>query len=122
MPIGFGRTATRDVTRLGLRLAPRRAPGRWLVALALLAVMLASGVGVGWLLHERAVPVVIAAPPGPLPELRQLRQQLEEARMSARLADARSHELERQIDVLNQKLTESQDELTFVRKAREGRH
>jgi hypothetical protein len=41
--------------------------------------------------------------------------------MGLRLADARSHELERQIDALNQKLTESQDELTFFRKAREGK-
>ena len=30
-------------------------------------------------------------------------------------------ELEKQIDALNQKLTESQDELTFFRKAREGK-
>ena len=41
--------------------------------------------------------------------------------MGLRVADARSQELERQIDALNQKLTESQDELTFFRKAREGR-
>jgi hypothetical protein len=122
MAIGFGRTPSHDVTRLGLRLAPRQARGRWLVALALLALMLASGVGIGWLLHERTLPVVAAPPPGPSLETRQLRQQLEEARMGARLADARSHELERQIDALNQKLTESQDELTFIRKAREGKH
>ena len=32
-----------------------------------------------------------------------------------------AQELEKQIDALNQKLTESQDELTFFRKAREGR-
>jgi hypothetical protein len=51
----------------------------------------------------------------------QLRQQLEQARMGLRVADARSQELEKQIDALNQKLTESQDELTFFRKAREGK-
>jgi hypothetical protein len=38
-----------------------------------------------------------------------------------RVADARGEELEKQIDALNQKLTESQDELTFFRKAREGK-
>ena len=41
--------------------------------------------------------------------------------MGLRVADARSQELERQIDALNHKLTEAQDELTFFRKAREGR-
>ena len=41
--------------------------------------------------------------------------------MGLRIADARSQELEKQIDELNQKLNESQDELTFFRKAREGK-
>jgi flagellar biosynthesis chaperone FliJ len=41
--------------------------------------------------------------------------------MGSRLSEARSHELERQIDTLNQRLTESQDELAFFRKAREGK-
>ena len=67
------------------------------------------------------MPIAVAPQPGASPELRQVRHELEEARLGARLADARSHELERQIDALNQKLTESQDELTFFRKAREGK-
>ena len=62
-----------------------------------------------------------APPAAPTAELVQLRQQLEQARMGLRVADARSQELEKQIDALNQKLTESQDELTFFRKAREGK-
>ena len=41
--------------------------------------------------------------------------------MAMQLSEARSAELERQIDALNQKLAESQEQLTFVRKAREGR-
>ena len=41
--------------------------------------------------------------------------------MELRVAQARGHELERQIDALNQKLTETEEQLTFVRKAREGR-
>ena len=60
-------------------------------------------------------------PAAPTAELVQLRQQAEQARMGLRIADARSQELEKQIDALNQKLTESQDELTFFRKAREGK-
>ena len=58
---------------------------------------------------------------GPGAELVQLRQQARAGAAGLRVADARSQELERQIDALNQKLAESQDELTFFRKAREGR-
>ncbi len=61
------------------------------------------------------------APVVPAAELVTLRQQLDQARMGLRVAEARGQELEKQIDALNQKLTESQDELTFFRKAREGK-
>ena len=43
-------------------------------------------------------------------------------RLALRLATARSQELERQVDALNQRLRESTEELTFFRKAREGKH
>ena len=119
--IGFGRAATRDLTRVGLTLAPKRASApRWLAALLLAVVAFAAGVAAGELLREPAAPIVVRAP-APNAELGALRQQLEQARMGLRVADARSQELERQIDALNQKLTEAQDELTFFRKAREGR-
>jgi uncharacterized protein HemX len=119
---GFGHKATRDLTRVGLTLAPRRRSGRRAAAVALLVVAgFAAGVGAGELLREQAAPVVVRAPAAPNPELAQLRQQLEQARMALRVADARSRELEKQIDGLNQKLTESQDELTFFRNAREGK-
>ena len=119
--IGFGRAATRDLTRVGLTLAPKRASApRWLAALLLAGVAFAAGLGAGELLREPTAPVAVRAP-APSAEIGPLRQQLEQARMGLRVADARSQELERQIDALNQKLTEAQDELTFFRKAREGR-
>ena len=120
--VGFAHGATRDLTRVGLTLAPRRRPGRGAVAVAVLvAVAFAAGFGTGELLRERPAGVVVRAPAAPTAELVQLRQQVEQARMGLRVADARSQELEKQIDALNQKLTESQDELTFFRKAREGK-
>ena len=120
--IGFGQQATRDLTRVGLTLAPRRRSGRGaLIAAVLVAVAFASGLATGELLRESAPAVVVRTPAAPTAELVQLRQQLEQARMGLRIADARSQELEKQIDALNQKLTESQDELTFFRKAREGK-
>ena len=119
---GFGQRATRDLTRVGLTLAPRRRSGRRAAAAALLAIAaFAAGLGAGELLREQAPAAVVRAPLAPSPELMQLRQQLEQARMGLRVADARSHELEKQIDELNQKFTEAQDELSFFRKAREGK-
>ena len=119
--IGFGRAATRDLTRVGLTLAPKRALApRWMAALLLAAVAFAAGLGAGELLRERTAPVVVRAP-APSAEIGPLRQQLEQARLGLRVADARSQELERQIDALNQQLSAAQDELTFFRKAREGR-
>jgi len=87
----------------------------------LVATAFGAGIATGELLYERAPAAVVRAPAAPTAELVQLRQQLEQARMGLRVADARSEELEKQIDGLNQKLTESQDELTFFRKAREGK-
>ena len=122
MSIGFGHQATRDLTRVGLTLAPRRRSGRGaFVATVLVAAAFAAGLATGEALRERAPAVVVSAPSAPSAELVQLRQQLEQARMGLRVADARSQELEKQIDALNQKLTESQDELTFFRKAREAK-
>jgi len=122
MSIGFGHAATRDLTRIGLTLAPRRRSGRGaVVAILLVAAAFAAGLATGEVLREAAPVVVAPVPAAPTAELVQLRQQAEQARMGLRIADARSQELEKQIDALNQKLTESQDELTFFRKAREGK-
>jgi septal ring factor EnvC (AmiA/AmiB activator) len=122
MPTGFGRTATHDLSHVGLTLAPRPQRGRWLVIVAALVVAaLAAGLGAGELLRQNAPPVVVRTPAPASEELAQLRQQLEQAKAALRIAEARGQELERQVDSLNQKLAESQDELTFFRKAREGR-
>jgi hypothetical protein len=122
MPTGFGRTATRDLTHVGLTLAPQSRRGRWFAVVAALVVAaLVAGLGTGELLRESAPPVVVRAPAAPSPELAQQHQQLEQAKAALRIAEARGQELERQVDSLNQKLTESQDELTFFRKARDGR-
>lgn len=122
MSIGLRRSTTQDLTHIGLAVTPRRRPGRWLVAPALVLLALATGAGGGYTIgiRDRAEPQV-QQPAGVAPEVLVLRQQLEQARMGLRLSDARSHELERQIDTLNQRLTESQDELAFFRKAREGK-
>ena len=57
-----------------------------------------------------------------LKDLQQLRQGLEQSRLMLRVSDGRSQELERQIDTLNQGLRECQEEVTFFRKTRDGKH
>ena len=117
----LGRHATRELTRVGLVLAPRRGSGRWLVRWALLAMVLGAGAGLGYAAHGELPATVLPAPAGPSPELLKLRREGEQARLALRLAEARSEELERQVDALNERLRASTEELTFFRKAREGR-
>jgi molecular chaperone GrpE (heat shock protein) len=50
-----------------------------------------------------------------------LREALAQAEGALRLEQARSRELERQIDTLNRRLVETQEELTFFRKSRDER-
>jgi uncharacterized protein HemX len=57
-----------------------------------------------------------------LKDVQALQRQLEQSRLQLRVSDARSGELEHQIDALNQQLRASQEELTFFRKARDGKH
>jgi len=45
----------------------------------------------------------------------------EQSRLLLRVSEARSQELERQIGALNQGLRECQEEVTFFRKARDGK-
>ena len=123
MANGLARTATHDLTRIGLTLAPPpRRVRRFFATLVIAAVAFGAGFGVRELLREPPVQrVVVRTPVAPDNAAVQLRQQLEQATLGLRVAEARAQELERQVDALNQKLTESQDELTFFRKAREGR-
>jgi hypothetical protein len=117
----LGRTATQELTRIGLVLAPRRAQRRWIGRAAFAAVLVAIGACGSWL--------VATQPTGDDPRLaaamgvkQALRGELEQAQLKLRMAEAHSQELERQVDGLNQRLREVQDQLTFFRKAREGQH
>jgi uncharacterized protein HemX len=117
----LGRGATQQLTRLGLVLSHPSARRAWLGRGAwLVAGLLAGAVGgyryadqqPGWA-QERAA----AAQDQQL-----LSQRLEQSELKLRVTEARSQELERQIASLVQQLRESQEELTFFRKARDGKH
>jgi uncharacterized protein HemX len=113
-----GRIATHRLTHAGLVLSPQRAGRGWLAALGLVLALAAAGAG-GYA-AGRLQPQDVQRLGHALRDNQGLQQALEQARLALRMSEARSQELERQIDALNQRLRECQDELTFFRKARDG--
>lgn len=90
-----------------------RAGARWV----LIALLVAAGVGVGYLRgHQQPPSPSTAVEAGEPP----LRRQLDEALASLRIAQAHGGELERQIDALQARLQAAQEELSFLRQAREA--
>lgn len=121
MSIRLGRSATQELTRISLVLSARRTGRGWLAGMAVLVGVLSIGAGSGYFFRHPE-PQVVAQPAGVPQETQVLQQRLEQTRLTMSLSESRSHELERQIDALNQRLRESQEELTFFRQAREGKH
>jgi hypothetical protein len=103
----------------------RRAAPAWWVAGAAVAGLAIGFTAPAWLdLDPRALaPVSVAdAAAASAAERRVgvLENELMQVRAALQLAGARSGELERQIDAVNQQLRVSQEELAFFRKARPG--
>jgi uncharacterized protein HemX len=121
MPTPLGRGATHKLTRLGLVLSHPSARRAWLARGVLLLAGLATGAAGGYFYADEhlgaAQQQAVAAQ-----DQQRLRQQLEQSQLNLRVTEARSQELERQIAALVQQLRESQEELTFFRKARDGKH
>jgi hypothetical protein len=128
MSLRLRRKATRELTRIRLVLSPRRLHGGWFAFSALLAATvsiaatthLVPGVELPFVASATSAttaPVVAAGPD----TSKALEKRLEQARLTLSISEARGQELERQIDALNQRLRETQDELTFFRKTREGK-
>ena len=110
-----------DLARARLVLSNGRGGRGWIVWCGLLVAAFIAGAAAGhfyW--HQRLGPLQQQGEA--LKELAQLRQGLEQSRLLQRVADGRSQELERQVDALNQRLRECQEELTFFRKAHDGKH
>jgi hypothetical protein len=122
--MGFGRHATRRLTQVRLELMPEQGARRWLLRSVLLLGALVAGAGVGAVGRDYAMAALQPAPAAAdiATQLQPLRHEIDQTRLALRLATARSQELERQVDALNQRLRESTEELTFFKKAREGKH
>ncbi len=116
--------ATERLTRNLLVLAPARAVAGW--RLPMLAVALAASLTVASHVHREVLPWAEAAAPSttgsthsaPASDPHALRQRADQAELALQLARAQVHELERQIDALNQRLRETQEELAFFRQTR----
>jgi septal ring factor EnvC (AmiA/AmiB activator) len=127
MPLRLGGHASREITRMRLVLSPPRSPGRGLVLFALFAAALSvAAISHSLQISEppwRTAPAVQLALSAAAPDTsNQLEKQLEQTKLSLSMSEARGQELERQVDALNQRLRETQDELTFFRKARGTKH
>ena len=123
MPNPLGRGATQNLTRIGLVLSHQRARRDWLARCVCVVGCLAVGAVGGYFYAGQRLGDVQQQSAASLEQQRQqLAQQLEQSRMTQRVSESRSQELERQIAALVQQLRESQEELTFFRKARDGKH
>ena len=126
MSLRLRRKAYRELTRIRLVLSPRRNHGGWFAFSTLLVgtiLITATTRFVPGAELPFGMPTAVAAPlAAASPDTSKLlEKRLEQARLTLSVSEARGQELERQIDALNQRLRETQDELTFFRKTREGK-
>jgi uncharacterized protein HemX len=109
-----------DLARVKLVLSPGHARRGWIVWCALLVTALLAGAAASHVYWSERLGGMQPRSTA-LNDMQQLRQGLEQARLLQRVSEARSQELERQIDALHQQLRECQEEVTFFRKTRDGK-
>ena len=121
MSIRFWRVAPRNLARIRLVLSPGRARRGWIVWCALVIAALLAGAAGSHVYWSERLGVVQqqASVLNDMRGLQHLQQGLEQSRLQMRVSEARGQELERQINALNQRLRECQEEVTFFRTARE---
>jgi hypothetical protein len=109
-----------DLTRVGLAVSLRRAGGDWFGRCALGFAGLVAGAAAGYWFGVHGVYAGQQAgqmqQQAAAHDRQQLAQRLEQAQLTLSVSEARSHELERQIESFIQRVRECQEELTFFRK------
>lgn len=109
----------RAFTQGPLVLAPAATARRWLLMAVVATAAASTGVAATqWYWQQRIGQTQQQAVA--LSELQQLRLDLERATLTQRVSSARGDELERQVEALNQRLRERDEELAFFRKTRSG--
>ena len=120
MPIRPRQGATQELTRSTFVLSAGGAPTGRNVWIALVLVALLAGVATTQY-HLGRRDTSVQQQTSALLQVQQLQSELEQSLLRLRVSAARSQELERQIDALNRSLRESQEELTFFRRAQDGK-
>lgn len=115
------RAAPKNLAHIRLERSPADARRSGIVWSATVAATLLAGAAAGHHLTVQRLDLA-SLEAAAQSERQQIEQLLEQARLQLRVSEARSQELERQIDALNLKLRECQEELTFFRKAANTRH
>jgi len=92
---------------------------RWLWCAALVGALGAGAAATDAYWRQRLAPLQRQAQS--LRDTQPLLDAVEQSRLQLRVSQARGQELEHQIDSLNKSLHECQEELTFFRKARDGK-
>ena len=123
MLIRRGRMTLTDLSRIGVVLLPRRSRSAWVgISVALIVAALAGATAHH--VHGRLQASPSSSPSyqaDALNDVQRREQTIERTSLQLRVAEARALELERQIDILNQRLHASQEEVTFFRKAVNGK-
>lgn len=123
MLIRRGRMALTDLSRIGVVLLPRRSRSAWVGSSVALIVAALAGAAAHHV-HGRLQASPSSSPSyqaDALNDVQRREQTIERTGLQLRVAEARALELERQIDILNQRLHASQEEVTFFRKAVNGK-
>lgn len=107
----------RDLSRVGFELSRQRSGRSRLVRGLFVAGVLAAVAGLGY--HFGGVHAATAGDAASWTTILSSRKHdLDQAQMMLSVSQARGQELERQIDILNQRLNACREELTFFREAR----
>jgi hypothetical protein len=107
----------RDLSRVGFELSERRSGQTRLMRGLFVMSVLAAAAGLGS--HLGSLQAATADDTASWSTILSSRKQdLQQAQMMLSVSQARGQELERQIDILNQRLNACREELTFFREAR----
>ena len=120
MAIPFRAGRTLQLTHAGLVLSRRKRPTTHL-AIGVLSGIVVAGLLVGGFLLFAPESANVRELAEARSELRTLHKALEDSTLRSRMSEARANELERQVDGLNERIRALEDEVTFFRKAQEGR-
>ncbi len=119
MGFGFNRASTRQLTSASF--VPTRSQRRQQILLGALSGIVFAGLGIAVFYLFAPDAESVRQLSSARTELSRLAKRYDERELELRMTGAKTLELERQIEILNQRIREQQDEIAFYRKAKETR-